>query len=174
VDRREGSEFSDFCDCLPIGMRTSLNALRKSASYLITSSALSFFAESTEGACFVGREMRGDRESMGSRRTWTRRVTSGASSDDAGSRGGSAARRRYFPQVSLAVGTSEVRAGWGGVRGAVIAVGMTHLGAGAHREGGEDTGAPGAGAAGAKREARAARAQADGRGAAAHDEPRCG
>ena len=76
------SEFSDFCDCLPIGMRTSLNALRKSASYLITSSALSFFAESTEGACLVGREMRGDRESMGSRRTWTRRVTSGASSDE--------------------------------------------------------------------------------------------
>ena len=56
----------------------------------------------------------------------------------------------------------------------MIAVGMTDLGAGAHREGGEDTGAPGAGAAGAKREARAARAQADGRGAAAHDEPRCG
>ena len=57
---------------------------------------------------------------------------------------------------------------------AVIAGAGSHLGAGAHREGGEDTGAPGAGAAGAKREARAARAQADGRGAAAHDEPRCG
>ena len=79
-----------------------------------------------------------------------------------------------FSQVSLAVGTSEVRAGGAAFGGAVIAAGMTHLGSGAHREGGEDTGAPGAGAAGAKREARAARAQADGRGAAAHDEPRCG
>ena len=53
----------------------------------------------------------------------------------------------------------------------MIAGAGSHLGAGAHREGGEDTGAPGAGTAGAQRDARAAGAQADGRGAAAHGEP---
>ena len=96
--------FGDFYDCFSYGSeRTSWNCLRKSASYLITSSALSFFAEDSVGACVdraVDRE--DDREFAGSRRG-----TRARSRTERAPRGA----RRYFHS-----GFTSRDGAWGGVR----------------------------------------------------------
>ena len=83
--------------------RTSWNCLRKSASYLITSSALSFFAEDSVGAC-AGRavDREDDREFAGSRRR-----TRARSRTERAPRGA----RRYFHS-----GFTSRDGAWGGVR----------------------------------------------------------
>ena len=96
--------FGDFYDCFSYeSERTSWHCLRKSASYLITSSALSFFAEDSVGACVdraVDRE--DDREFAGSRRG-----TRARSRTERAPRGA----RRYFHS-----GFTSRDGAWGGVR----------------------------------------------------------